>query len=215
MANDSSHDAPHSGAFLRPAHVDDAALVAALWAQSPGAIEALHDRYGDFVQRILCRMLGADRELMDVHHDVFVRALGSLRDLRNPSSLKSWLTSVAVFTARTCIQRRTRGRWLRLVPDEELPEVEATIPSGEVNEALRATYAVLETLPADERIAFALRFVEGMELTDVAAACDVSLATIKRRLSRAEDRFVDMARRHPVLSDWLEGGTRWGGTNPR
>ena len=194
---------------------DDAALVEAIWANEPGAIEALHDRYGSFVLRVLCRLLGTDRELMDVHHDVFVRALGSFGEIKSPSSLKSWLTSVTVFTARSAIQRRARGRWLSLVPREELPEVEAATASGEINEALRATYAILETFDPDERIAFALRFIDGMELTQVADACGVSLATIKRRLARAEDRFVATARRHPVLEDWLEGGARWGGTSPR
>src|SRR6185436_17911996 len=180
---------------------DDAALVEAIWANEPGAIEGLHDRYGSFVLRVLCRLLGTDREIMDVHHDVFVRALGSIGEIKNPSSLKSWLTSVTVFTARSAIQRRARGRWLSLVPREELPEVEAATASGEVNEALRATYAILETLDPDERIPFALRFIDGMELTQVADACGVSLATIKRRLARAEDRFVATARRHPVLED--------------
>ena len=57
--------------------------------------------------------------------------------------------------------------------------------------------------------AFALRFVDGMELTEVAAACETSLATIKRRLARAGARFEAAARRQPVLEEWLEGGTRW------
>ncbi|MEZ4313044.1 MAG: sigma-70 region 4 domain-containing protein [Polyangiaceae bacterium] len=79
----------------------------------------------------------------------------------------------------------------------------------EVRGALEATYAVLGELPADERIAFALRFIEGMELTEVAASCGVSLATIKRRIGRAEGRFVEKARRHPILAGRVEGGTRW------
>jgi len=212
MTADPPSEPPRSGTFARIGFTSDAALVEALWAGAPGAVEAFYDRYGAFVLRVLCRVLGADRELMDVHHDVFVRALGSIRELKNPSSLKSWLTSVTVFTARSAIQRRTRGRWLSIVPREDLPELEAATASGEVTEALRATYAILDTLEANERIAFALRFIDGMELTEVAAACGVSLATIKRRLARAEDRFVALARSHPVLEDWLQGGARWGGT---
>jgi RNA polymerase sigma-70 factor (ECF subfamily) len=58
-------------------------------------------------------------------------------------------------------------------------------------------------LPADERIPFALRFIDGMELTEVARACTVSLATIKRRLSRAEQRFTAFAALEPALAEWL------------
>ena len=191
---------------------DDTALLAALKVGHPGAVAAFYDRFATHVQRILLRVLGGDRELADVHHDVFVRALGSIGDVIEPAALKAWVTQVAVFTARTCIQRRSRRWWLRIMAPEEVPEAEATVPSGEVNEALRATYDVLEKLPPDERIAFALRFVDGMELTDVAKACDCSLATIKRKLQKAEKRFVTLASRQPVLLDWLEGGARWGST---
>jgi RNA polymerase sigma-70 factor (ECF subfamily) len=48
-----------------------------------------------------------------------------------------------------------------------------------------------------------------MQLTEVAAACRVSLATVKRRLARAEKRFVDAAKDHPALSERLAHGGRW------
>jgi RNA polymerase sigma-70 factor (ECF subfamily) len=188
---------------------DDAALVAGMRAGSRAAVAAFYDRHEAHVRRTLLRVLGPDRDLDDLHHDVLVRALGSLDALRDPAALRPWLTSMAVFTARTHILRRKRRWWLRLWPADELPEVPAPTASGEVTAALRATYAVLDRLPADERLAFALRFIAGMELTEVAAACQVSLATIKRRLARARAEFEAGARAQPALVDWLEGGTRW------
>lgn len=189
---------------------DDAALVDAFRRGDPGARAAFYDRYADHVHRVLYRVLGFDRDLADLHHDVFVRALGSLPRLSDPAALKGWLTMIAVHVAKSAITRKKRRSWLWFLPGEELPEVDAGAASGEVLDALRATYAVLDGLPAEERVAFALRFIEGMELTEVAAACDTSLATIKRRLGRATDRFEAGARAHPALHDWLEGGTRWG-----
>lgn len=189
---------------------DDAALVHAFRRGEPGARAALYDRHADHVHRVLYRILGFDRDLADLHHDVFVRALGSIDNLDDPTALKGWLTMIAVHVAHTAITRRKRRSWLWFMPGDELPEVESATASGEVLDALRATYAVLDTLPADERIAFALRFIDRMELTEVAAACDTSLATIKRRLARAAARFEEGARKKPVLEAWLEGGTRWG-----
>jgi RNA polymerase sigma-70 factor (ECF subfamily) len=193
---------------------DDAAMVAAMRAGNRAAIAAFYDRHHAHVLRTLTRVLGPERELSDLHHDVLVSALGSLDELRDPAALRPWLTSIAVFTARTRILRRKRGWWLRLLPWDELPEVaiasEAGAPRAEVTEALRATYAVLDELPVDERMPFALRFIGGMELTEVAGACAVSLATIKRRLARAEASFTTRARAHPALTEWIEGGTRWG-----
>jgi RNA polymerase sigma-70 factor (ECF subfamily) len=82
---------------------------------------------------------------------------------------------------------------------------------AEGNEALAAVYRVLKSLPTDERIAFALRVIEGMELTAVASACGVSLSTIKRRLTGAQQRFDELSGREPVLKAWVE---RRGGLTP-
>ncbi|WP_437973269.1 RNA polymerase sigma factor [Sorangium sp. So ce295] len=194
---------------------DDAALVHAFRRGDPGARAALYDRFADHVHRVLYRLLGFSHDLADLHHDVFVRALGSLPGLEDPSALKGWLTMIAVHVARSSITRRKRRSWLWFLPSEELPEVESGAASGDVLDALRATYAVLDALPVDERIAFALRFIDGMELTEVAAACDTSLATIKRRLSRAGARFEAEARKQPALEAWLDGGTRWGNPSAR
>lgn len=192
---------------------DDAALVQGFRRGDPGARAAFYDRHADHVHRVLYRILGFHHDLADLHHDVFVRALGSLPNLEDPGALKGWLTMIAVHVAHTAISRRKRRSWLWFLPTEELPEVAATSASGEVRDALRATYLVLDTLPADERIAFALRYIDGMELTEVAAACATSLATIKRRLARAASSFQAEARKQPALEPWLDGGTRWGSPN--
>lgn len=198
-----------------PFEGDDAALVAAFRAGEPRARAALYERHADHVHRVLRRLLGFRGDLADLHHDVFVRALASLPNLADPSALKAWLTRIAVFVARSAIAKRVRGRWLWFLPGDEVPEVPASTAPREILDAVRATYAVLDQLPTDERIAFALRFIEGMELTEVAAATGTSLATAKRRIARAEERFERHARKEPALGHWLEGGSRWGGTNDR
>src|SRR6202042_863056 len=73
---------------------DDVALVLGFRRGDPRARAALYDRYADHVHRVLYRVLGLDRDLDDLHHDVFVRALGSLPRLEDPSALKGWLTMI-------------------------------------------------------------------------------------------------------------------------
>jgi RNA polymerase sigma-70 factor (ECF subfamily) len=181
----------------------DAALVAALRAGRSEASKELFDRYAEHVQRVLVRVLGPDAELSDLLHDVFVAAFSSLDKLSDPNALRAWLTKIAVFTARARIRRRVRWRFIRLWPMDELSEIPGTSSSPELSEELRCTYRILHRMPPDERIAFALRFIDGMELTEVATACNVSLATIKRRLQRAQARFLEAARAEPVLVEWV------------
>ncbi len=203
--------APAGDGGGRVAFLSDAALVEGLRARRPEAVAALYDRYAPHVRRLLARVMGSARDLDDLAHDVFVRAIGSSGEIRDPNALKAWMTSIAIHTARTAIQARTRRRWLSFLAPEALPEPAAIVAESEVSEAMRATYGVLDTLPADERVVFALRFIEGMELTAIAEACGLSLATVKRRIARAEDLFCARARANPVLAEWIQGGTRWAG----
>ena len=158
------------------------------------------------------RILGPERDLADLHHDAFVRALESIDDLRDPHALSSWMSAIAVHTARAAIERRTRRRrWLLFLPDDALPEPESPDPQAghHARLALHAVYALLRRFPPKERIAFALRHLDAMELTAVAEACGVSLSSIKRRLGRAEARFAALARGVPVLAEYLQGDSTW------
>ncbi len=201
---------PTAGAVIYPAQFrDDAALLAALQAGEAGATRELYDRHASTVRRVLARVMGADPELPDLLHDTFVQALRSVSSVRDGSRLRPWLASVAVHTARGRIRRRTRLSWLGYRAPEQLPVLPSPQADPEVLEALRTTYEVLDKLSTDLRIPFALRFIDQMELTEVAEACGVSLATIKRRLARAEKRFVTLARHEPALAPWLEHHPRW------
>ena len=192
-----------------PVAESDTALVAALRAGHATGGAALYDRYHRHVRRVLVRVLGPDEDLGDLVQDVFVEAIDSMDRLNAPEALRGWLASIAVFRARAEIRRRTRSRWFPLFAVDRLPEVAAPVSTPEIDEAVRATYRVLTKLPADERIAFALRVIDGMQVNEVADACRVSVATVKRRLSRAERRFVTIARGVPEIAEWLKRGTRW------
>ncbi len=188
---------------------DDAALTRALQNGHPGAPAELFDRYGGHIQRVLVNVIGVDQEIADLLHETFAQAFKSIASLKQGDRLKAWLTRIAVFTARGCLRRRTRGRWLRFFAPEQLPETRCNDATPEMREAVAATYAVLDKMSVDLRVPFALRYMEGLDLKEVASACEVSLATIKRRLAKADARFVSLASREPALGDWLREGSRW------
>jgi RNA polymerase sigma-70 factor (ECF subfamily) len=199
-----STNPPSSGQILRlPLPESDQALIALVQAGNTNARRDLVERYAEDVERILYRILGPDPEIEDLMQEVFLVALKSLASLRDASALRSWLGGIAVRKARKLIRRRQRWRFIQFVSPAELPESAAALASPEVSEALRATYAILGRLPADECIAFALRHIEGMDLTAMADVTRVSLATVKRRLTRAHARFIEYARDSDALLGFL------------
>jgi RNA polymerase sigma-70 factor (ECF subfamily) len=188
---------------------DDAALMQALRAGHPGAAAIFYDRHAACVHRALRSALGSDEDIPDLLQEVFIRALDHIGELRELERVRSWLTGIAIFVAREQIRLRTRRSWLRVFSPEQTRPGHLEQPSSEARIALRAVYAVLDEMPVDERMAFVLRLIEGMTLPDAAEACKTSLATFKRRLARAERRFLEAARKRPILEHWLEEGTRW------
>jgi RNA polymerase sigma-70 factor (ECF subfamily) len=180
---------------------DDAALIQALRAGHPGAAAVFYDQHAGHVHRALRSALGSD--------EVFIRALEHIGKLRDLDRVRGWLTGIAIFVAREQIRLRSRRSWLRVFSPEQTRPSHHDQPSSEARLALREVYEVLDQMPIDERMAFVLRFIAGMSLPDAAEACETSLATFKRRLTRAQHRFIEAARRRPTLELWLEEGTRW------
>lgn len=198
---------------VRPLPVarDDAAIVAGLRAGEPWARAALFDRYAPHVERMLRRVLGHERhaDMADLVQDAFVQALASIDGLRDAEALLAWMSTIAARTAYRAIRKRRARRWLRFWEPAEIPEIAVDDVDPAVREAHRRTYAVLDRMPAEERLLFALRYIDGMELPRMAALRDVSLATVKRRLARAEERFTKLAERDEVLRSWIQEGGRW------
>jgi RNA polymerase sigma-70 factor (ECF subfamily) len=183
---------------------DDGDLIRLLRARSPHAGDLLVDRCRKHVERVLFRVMGRTDALADLTQDVFLAVLEGIDSLREDARFRGWLTQVIVFVARGSIRKRRRKWWL--VFTDVVPEQNAEEVDSESSEALRAVYDVLDQMDPDDRIAFALRKIDGMELTEVASACAVSLATIKRRLLRAEASFLALAAKRDVLAPWLESG---------
>jgi RNA polymerase sigma-70 factor (ECF subfamily) len=192
-------------------NLDNEALVELLVSGHPDAPTALFDAYGAYVERLLMRVLGPDPELEDLLHEVFVEALDSIENLRDPRRLKGWLTRMTVFVARGSIRRRRRHRRLVLVPTEDSLPRSSPPEAHERRELLRRVFRILDELDENQRVAFSLRYIEGMTLGEAANASGVSLATFKRWLQKCDRAFMARAKRtDPELHDTLLATPRWG-----
>jgi len=179
------------------------ALLQGLQNSEPGAQAAFFDNYERDVRKVLIRILGTTPDVADALQDTFLRAFKSALQVKDALALRGWVLRVAVSVAIDHLRRRQRLRWL-VFSNEASVDVPSDSVTPELRAALRDTYRVLDKLPHEERIAFALRHIDEMELAEIASACSVSLATIKRRLARAEVRFRTLAKRQPGLVDWVD-----------
>ncbi len=190
------HRLPLSGA-------DDAVLARALMAGDEAAATVVWERYSPLVRGILRRSLGPYADVEDAVQDVFLGFFRRVGGLEDPGALRSFLIGISVHVAVSALRRRRVRRWLRLTDSGVVPEVAVEAGGGDqAREAMARLYAILDRLDDAGRLTFVLRYVEGLELTEVAAALSVSLATAKRRLSKVTARVLVMIEGDPVLPDY-------------
>ena len=169
----------------------DAELVALTASGHREAFEGLYRRHAGFALGLAIRIQGGASDVEDVVHDAFVQAHTRLADLKDPSAFRAWLGSIVVRLVRTRLRKRRLLGALGLVSPEpvDLDSIASSDATTEQRVLLAQVYALLQTLPASDRIAWTLRYIENHRLEAVAELMSCSLATAKRRILRAQ-RFL-------------------------
>jgi len=151
-------------------------------AASIQQLEAWMACYGNGILRT-CYLYLKDAALaQDAMQDTFVKAWQKMHtfEARNGSSVKTWLTHIAV---NTCRDYR-RSRWLRWVDMrrsiEELP-LAAHNPEGEEREMFESVLA----LPDKYREVIIMYYYQEMTLEAAASILGISKSTVHHRLDKA------------------------------
>lgn len=165
--------------------LDDDTLARAGMAGQAWAQREIWYRFAPMVFALLRRSLGARHDPEDLLQEVFLRVFGRLSTLANPGALRSFIYSFAVRVVSEEMRRhRIRSRlgaiFLRPVAEPSVPHIDF-----ESRELLSRVQAVLDGMNARHRTVFVLRRLEGMELAEIAANLELSLATVKRDLGKA------------------------------
>jgi RNA polymerase sigma-70 factor (ECF subfamily) len=180
--------AAESVGSISDAALVDHALEGDLWAE-----DVLVRRYLREVARLVARLLGSHQDVDEVVQETFLAALEGLDRLREPAAFRGWLLRIAVNQTRRCIRKRRMLRALGLdrgEPDAALSALADESLGPERMAELRAVDEVLDRLPAAQRLAWMLRYVEGHTLADISRLCSCSLATTKRRVAAAHARVL-------------------------
>lgn len=176
--------------------LEDGRLVTLVARGETQAFETLYRRYAAFAINLAVRIQGNSRDVEDVVHDAFLRAHDKLGELRDGQAFKGWLGAIIVSLIRSRLRkRRLMGAFGLTSKDPiDLDSIASETAGPEARAQLAQVYALLQTMPADERIAWTLRHVERHRLEAIAELLGCSLATAKRRITRAQhfiqDHFV-------------------------
>jgi len=195
----------HEGRTSAGRSPTDADIVRALRAGAPDAPAALWARYSPSVGRVLAKALGPSLDVEDLTQEVFLRVFGRLPSLRDPSALRAFVLAVAMNVLKWELRRRWIGRRIRLSGTGTLPDIETTSADAEARHALRSCYRIFDSLPSKERMAFVLRYMEGMTIDEVAAALEVSISTAKRWVNKGAAKVAARVTVDPDLCSFFAG----------
>jgi RNA polymerase sigma-70 factor (ECF subfamily) len=136
-----------------------------------------------------------DRETAEnLTQDCFVRAYQARGQFRGASSIATWLMQIAANLVRTHESNSRLKFWRRsLHPGADVADIGGSIADLQkspeaaalLQEQVQAIWTAASNLPARQRTVFLLRFVEDMDLLEIAEVTGMKEGTVKTHLFRA------------------------------
>ena len=162
------------------------------------AFEKLILQHEKIVYNLAFRMMYYSEDAKDISQEVFLKAYRNIGNFDERAAFSTWLYRI---TYNTCIDemRRQKGKQSYSLEDElenedgvmqrqvadsgDTPE-EAILKKEQRAEILQ----VLDTLSEEHKMAIILRDVKGLSYEEIAEILQISLGTVKSRISRARNQ---------------------------
>jgi RNA polymerase sigma-70 factor, ECF subfamily len=177
--------------------MDEIALIRAAQRGSVESFNTLILHYQTSVYNFAYRLTGDPESAADASQEAFISAYNHLSQFRG-GSFKSWLMRIAANACYDEMRRRKRRPTVSLdSPDEDGQELQIVSPADSpetlmVQTALNQVIQdCLDGLPDDQKTATVLCDVQGYDYAEIAEIANVSLGTVKSRISRARQRLRD------------------------
>lgn len=137
----------------------------------------------------------ADRDVAEsLTQDCFLKAYSARHQFRGESSLSTWLTRIALNLVRDYLRSRRMRFWQKTRDTAlDLVDISDWIPDTAVSaetaclqrERVKQIWKAVDELSRQQRMVFVLRFVEEMELSEIAETTGMNTSTVKSHLYRA------------------------------
>ena len=173
------------------------------------AFRQLVERYEDRIYGLACSILGDPEAAKDAAQEAFIRVYRALGSFEGRSSFYTYLYRIATNVCLTFAQREQRRpdrvsiEGMQEASDMALDRFLGTDePQNDIERiGLREEIQkVLDYLSPDHRAVVVLKDIEGLSQEEIADVLDVSVGTVKSRLSRARARLRDLLL--PLYREW-------------
>ncbi|MEP6765072.1 MAG: RNA polymerase sigma factor [Gemmatimonadaceae bacterium] len=177
------------------------ALVARAAVGDDDAFRQLVRAHESAVASVVIAMLGVGDDAEDVGQETFVRLLRALPTYRGDSSVRTFITRIAVNASLDMIAKRKRSaRFIRLGTSDDDITATASDPSSEFSsqhdrqEEANIVRRAVDSLDGKHRAVVVLRVLEERSTKEAAELLGVPEGTVMSRLTRAMKKLEAILR---------------------
>jgi len=155
------------------------------------AFREIYRRHAPSLNRVIMRLVGGwNGDAEDVEQTTWIRAIERLDGFRWESSLRTWLTGIAVNCARECLRRQRRD--LRVETEDQV----AAPPPRKIHREIHPIdlERAIGGLPERCREVLILHDVEGYTHAEIGRLLGIESGTSKSQLSRARSAVRESLR---------------------
>jgi len=152
---------------------------------------ALVEEYQERAIHVACSFLGNWEDARDVTQEAFVKAYEHLDSFKENSRFYTWFYRLLANHCKDFLRRK------KTRPEDSAPDLVENAVSLAANpreavlhqELESEIYAALNRLPLQQRNAFTFRYLEGMNLEEIAEIMDLSGGAVKAHLWQAVQKM--------------------------
>ncbi len=167
---------------------DDNELILEIKKGNTRSFQSFVEKYENNVANVCVGLLGNTPEAEEVAQEVFIKFYYKIENFRQDSSVKTYLTRIAINLSLNELKKRKRDRE-RYISGEDMKqtiEAESTEPDLELKELLEKA---LQMIDPPLRAIVILRLVEGNSTKETAKILKIPQGTVLSRLYRAQEQL--------------------------
>lgn len=181
-------------------HDIDRTIVKKAIKGNKNALEKLIIKYEKKVYNIAYQIFGNEHDANDMAQEVFIKVYKSLHKFNFKSTFSTWIYRITVNTCIDEYRKKSKNSKVEYM-DETIKQQDSIIqkqfidkgltPEEEIikNENIKFVRESIDELKEDYRIIIILRDIKGYSYENIADILDISIGTVKSRISRARSKL--------------------------
>lgn len=164
--------------------LDEEHLIEACLRHDQRACKMLYDRFAPQMFGLCLRYTHSYAAAQDALHDGFIKVFNSLKTVKDPSALGSWIRSIMIYTVLNTVRKEPSTDMENL---SDIPQLADNSSYDDIFSTLdiHVILDAIQQLPASYRSAFNLCAIEGYTCSQASEILGIGQTTVRSNLFRA------------------------------